>query len=60
MGKSPPFQFVSLSSGQVIVMSIGLMVPLEIAVIPVGMESEVTARDGEGAPRPTLFFAFIL
>jgi hypothetical protein len=55
MGVSPPFNFESVSSGQVIVMSVGLISPLVIFVIPVGIESEVIARDGEGAPRPTMF-----
>jgi len=46
---------------QVIVISVGLIVPLVISVIPVGAESAIMANTGDGTvPRPTLFFALSL
>jgi hypothetical protein len=45
----------------VIVMSVGLMVPFVIFVIPIGIESALTGSTGEETvPSPTLFFALSL
>ena len=46
---------------QVIVISVGLIVPLVIYVIPVGAESATMANTGDDTfPRPTLFLALSL
>ena len=61
MGGSPPVRAGSVNSGHVIVISVGLIVPLVMVVIPVGTESAITERTGEGmVPSPTLFFALSL
>lgn len=61
MGGSPPLSLTSESAVHVIVISVGLIVPLVMFVMPIGTESVTTASTGEDTfDSPTLFFALSL